>query len=268
MSATLFRPVPIRLAIFAVVGLTALSVAACGTSNNQNTGKPATSTSPTASPTSSTPKPPPPMGRDHVEGMVRSVSGNTIQLTQRDRTAATVDLTPTTVVTEVSSAALGDVTTGSCVDVKAGPESGPPGGAITAQSVEISPAEGGQCPPPEEPGGGWASAPPPAPSSGEPAARPTIYGMVTSVSGNTIDVSSTDPAGKTTKTNLTVIDTTTYVKHTVTNTQAIQQGKCLAAQGTNGGGALQADTVDLQPCPPMGGDHHHFHLPHIPHHHH
>jgi hypothetical protein len=92
--------------------------------------------------------------------------------------------------------------------------------------------------------------------------------MVSSVSGNTFDVSSTDPAGKTTKTNVTVIDTTTYVKHTVTNTQAIQQGKCLAAQGTNSGGALQADTLDLQPCPPMGGEHHHYHLPHIPRHHH
>lgn len=268
MSATLLGPMPIRLAIGTIVAATALSVAACSTTSNPNTGKPSPSASPTTSPTTSAPKPPPPMGKDHVEGMVRSVSGNTIQLTQRDRTAATVDLTPTTVVTEVSSAALGDVTPGSCVDVKGGPESGPVGGAMTAQSVEISPAGGGQCPPSEEPGGDSASAPPPAPSSGEPAARPTIYGMVSSVSGNTFDVSSTDPAGKTTKTNVTVIDTTTYVKHTVTNTQAIQQGKCLAAQGTNSGGALQADTLDLQPCPPMGGEHHHYHLPHIPRHHH
>jgi Domain of unknown function (DUF5666) len=264
MSATLLKPRLMGLAIFAVTGATALSAAACSPSNNQNTGKPGTSASPTTSPGNSSPNPPPapPVGNDHLEGMVRSVSGNTIQLTQRDRTAATVDLTPTTMVTEVSSAALSDVTPGSCVDVKAGPESGPSGGAITAQSVEISPAEGGKCPPPEEPGAGSAGAAPPSPSSGEPAERPGTYGTVSSVTGNTIAVTSTDPAGKTTNNNVTVTDTTTYVKHTVTSTQAIQQGKCLAAQGTNSGRVLQAATIDLQPCPPTGGEHHHFHLPH------
>lgn len=202
-----------------------------------------------------------------VEGMVRSVSGNTIQLTQRDRTAATVGVTPTTMVTEVSSAALSDVTPGSCVDVKAGPESIPPTGAVTAQSVEISPAEGGKCPPPDEPGAGPATTPPPAPSSGEPAKSPRVYGMIASVTGNTIAVTSTDPTGKTTHTNVAVTNTTTYTKHSVTNTQAIQQGKCMAAQGTNSGGMLQAATIDLEPCPPMGGGHHH-HLPHLPHLHH
>jgi len=208
------------------------------------------------------------VGRDHIEGMINSVSGNTIHLTQRNRTAATVDFTPTTKITEVSSAALSDVTLGSCVDVKAGPESGPPGGAITAQSVEISPAEGGKCPPPEEPGGGSAGAQPPAPSAGEPAERPGVYGTVSSVTGNTIAVTETDPTGKTTHTNVTVIETTAYVKHTVTNAQAIQQGKCMAAQGTESGGVLQATTIDLEPCPPMGRPHHHFYLPHLPHHHH
>jgi hypothetical protein len=88
---------------------------------------------------------------------------------------------------------------------------------------------------------------------------------VSSVTGNTFAVTSTDPTGKTTQANVTVTGTTTYVKHTVTNTHAIQQGKCMAAQGTNSGGALQAATVDLEPCPPMGGGHHHLHLPH--HHH-
>jgi len=32
--------------------------------------------------------------------------------------------------------------------------------------------------------------------------------------------------------------------------------------------ALQATTIDLEPCPPMGRPHHHFHLPWWPHHHH
>lgn len=266
MFATLSKPRLTRLAIFAVAGATAISVAACSTSNNENAGKPGTSASRTATSTSSAPKPPPapPVGKDHVEGLVRSVVGNTVQLTQRDRAAATVNFTPTTMVTELTSAQLTDVAPGSCVDVEAGPQSVPPGGALTAQSMTISPAAGGTCPP-QEPGAGSASAPPPAPSSGQPAESPSVYGTVSSVTGNTVAVASTDPTGKTTHTNVTVTDATTYTKHAITNAQAIQQGKCMAAQGTNSGGVLQAATIDLEPCPPMGREHHH-HFPHLHHH--
>jgi hypothetical protein len=42
----------------------------------------------------------------------------------------------------------------------------------------------------------------------------------------------------------------------------------MAAQGTNHGGVLQASTIDLEPCPPMGRAHHHFHIPFLPHHRH
>jgi hypothetical protein len=252
MSATHQRLLT-QLAILAVTGATAVSIAACSTSNNQNTGKPSTS----VSPTSTAPKPPPPappMGHDHIEGLVRSLSGNTIQLTQRDRTAATVEFTPSTMVTELGPAKLTDVTPSSCVDVEAAAQSGPSGAPVTAQSVTISPSEGGRCPPPE-------------PSSGGPAESPSVYGTVASVTGNTIDVTSTDPTGKTTHTNVNVTDTTTYTKHAVTNAQAIQNGNCMAAQGTNNGGVLQASTIDLEPCPPMGRPRHHFHFP-WPHHRH
>jgi hypothetical protein len=194
------------------------------------------------------------------------VSGSTIQLTQRDKSAATVDLTPATVVTELTSAQLTDVTPGSCIEVEAGPESVPPGGAITALSVMISPAEGGTCALPEEPGAGSASAPPSVPSPGEPAENPGVYGTVSSVVDNTIAVASTDPAGKTTHTNVTVNDTTIYNRHALTSTQAVEKDKCIAAQGTKIGGALQAETIDIEPCPPMGHSHHHFHLPHLHHH--
>jgi Domain of unknown function (DUF5666) len=245
MSATWLRPRLTRLAILAVTGAIALSIAACSTSNNQGTGKPSTS----VSPTSTAPKPPPAPPMATVEGLVRSVSGTTIQLTQRDRTAATVDFTPTTMVTELTSAQLSDVTPGSCVDVKAVPGSAPPGGAITAQSIEISPALGGKCPPP----------------AGQPSSQPAAFGTVASVTGNAFTVTGTDPTGRSTHTNVTVSSTTTYIKHAPTNAQAIQQGKCMAAQGINTGGMLQAATIDLEPCPPMGRPHHHFHLPHLPH---
>ena len=249
MTATRHQHRLTLLAILAVFGATAVLLAACGNSSNENTGntgKPSTSASSTMSP----PKPPPapPMGHDEVEGLVRSVSGNRIQLTQRDRTGAAVDFTPQTMVTELSSAALTDVKPGSCVDVKAASQGASPGGAITAESVEISPSEGGKCPPPVG-----------------PAESPRVNGMVDSVTGNTIAVNGIDPSGKATHTNVTVINTTTYTKHAVTNAQAIQNGKCMAAQGTKDAGVLHAMTIDLEPCPPMGRPHHHFHLPHLPH---
>jgi hypothetical protein len=239
-----------QLAIVAVAGATALSFAACSTSNNQNAVQPSTSASPTSVVAKPPPPPVPPVGKDHIEGLVRSVSGSTIHLTQRDRTAATVDFSPKTMVTELGSAQLSDVTPGSCVDVKAVPGSAPPGGAITAESIEISPALGGRCPPP----------------AGQPSGPPAAFGTVASVTGNAITVTGTDPTGKATHTNVTVSSTTTYTKHAPTNAQAIQNGKCMAAQGTISGGVLQAATIDLEPCPPMGRPHHHFHIPHFPHH--
>lgn len=159
-----------------------------------------------------------------------------------------MNFTPATMVTELSSAALPDVKPGSCVNVKPASPSPPPGGAITAESVEISPAVADRCPPP--PG---------------PAA---VYGTVASVTGNDVAVNSTDPTGKTIKRTVTVANTTTYTKHAVTKTDAIQQGKCMAAQGTLNAGVLQATTIDLEPCPPMGGPRHRLHLPHLPFHHH
>ncbi|OBI46734.1 hypothetical protein A5707_20890 [Mycobacterium kyorinense] len=249
MSAT---PHIRRLTAATVAAFTALSIAACGNSNNENAGKPSASASPTTSAASSAPNPPPapPMGHDHVEGLVRSVSGNTIQLTQRDRAAVTVDFTPATMVTELRPAQLTDVTHGSCVDIEPVAQSAPAGGPVPAQSVTISPSVGGKCPPP--------------PPGGPPAG---VSGTVKSVTGNAIAVDSTDPTGKTVHTDVNVSDSTTYQKHAVTNEQAIQNGKCLAAQGTQDSGVLHADSIDLEPCPPMGRPHHHFRIPRLPHFH-
>jgi hypothetical protein len=239
-----------RLTILAVAGATAVSLAGCGNSNNNHTAIPSTSLSPTISPPKPPPPPPPPpvppMGHDEVEGLVRSVSGNTIELTQRDRTAATVDFAPSTMVTELEPAALSDVTKGSCVDVEAAAPTGPPGGPVTASDVTISPSEGGKCPPP-----------PPA----GPGENPAVFGIVDSVAGNAITVDSIDPAGKPTRATVNVTDTTTYNKNALTNAQAIQSGKCMAALGTKDGGVLHAATIDLEPCPPMGRPHHHFYFP-------
>jgi hypothetical protein len=258
MSAPLPRRLLARLAVVVVTGATALSVAACGSSDNHNGAQPDTSASqlsPAPKPPPP-PPPPPPVGKDHIEGLVRSVSGNTINLTQRDRSAATVDFAPATMVTELSSAALPDVKPGACVNVKPAAPSASPDAAMTAESVEISPAVASRCPPPPTPGAG-------------PAAG--VSGAVASVTDNTIAVNSIDPTGKPTHSTVNVTSTTTYTKHAVTNSQAIQQGKCMAAQGTINAGVLQATTIDLEPCPPMGGGRRRFHvpalpaLPHLPH---
>jgi hypothetical protein len=253
MPVTSVPPRLISLAILgAVIAATAVAVAMCGpstnTSNNSNTGPPSASLSPpSAAPSAGPPPapPPPPVGKDYVEGLVESVSGNTIQL--RTRTgSATVGFSPSTRIVEITPGQLTDVTPGSCVNVRATPQSAPPGtgGAITAQAVTITPATDGKCPPPAG-----------------------FYGTVASVSGNTIAVNGLGAGGPTTPTNVTVTDSTSYIKQAVTNDQAIAHGRCMGAQGTNSDGVLQAMIISLQGCPPMGHPHHHLHLPHLHLHH-
>jgi Domain of unknown function (DUF5666) len=243
------KPRLIRLAILAcVIALIFLGVAMCGpghdSSSNTNGGKPTVSAIPPKSAPSAAPAPapPPPEAKDYVEGLVESVSGNAIQL--RTRTgSASVDFSPATRVVEQTPAQLTDVTPGSCINVRATPQSAPPPAAITAQSVTITPAIDGKCPPPAG-----------------------FYGTVTSVSGSTIAVNGLGP----TPTNVTVAHSTTYNKQTPSSSEAIENGKCMGAQGTNSAGALQAVTIALQGCPPMGRPHHHLpQLPiHLPFHHH
>ncbi|HEY6857623.1 MAG TPA: DUF5666 domain-containing protein [Mycobacterium sp.] len=242
-----------RLAILAVTGATALSVAACGASNN---AKP-TSANPTGSyPTSSSPSASA-KGKDWVSGLIDSVSGNTIQVSQRSGTA-TVDFTPSTVVSEVTAAHLTDVTAGSCVSVHPGRRSvSTSGGGITARSVRVSTAVDGKCPQPNQPAGADDT-----PAPGAPARHREIGGQVTSVAGNTITVNSTDPGGNSSQTSVTVTDTTKYTKQTTADAQALAQGKCVAAHGTtDNGGTLQATTITVQQadngtCPQLGGRRH------------
>jgi Domain of unknown function (DUF5666) len=243
------KPGVTRLGLVAVVGLIAIGVAMCGPSDNpQNsrTSGPSTvsavppSPAPNAAPPPGPPAPPP--AKDYVEGMIQKVSGSTVAL--RTRTgSATVDFTPQTRVVDVSPAQLTDVTPGSCVNVKATPQSAQTDGAITAQTVTITPSADGKCPPPTG-----------------------FYGTVASVSGNTIAVNGLGPSGPGTPTNVTVASATSYQRQTPSETQAIVNGKCMGAQGTLDAGVLHAVMISLETCPPMGRPHHHLHLPHLPFH--
>ena len=233
MSVTLTR-----LAILTVTGATALSVAACGASHNTNT---ATSASPTSS--AATPSSPSASanGKAWVSGLIASVSGDAIQVTQQTGNA-TVDFTPSTKITEVTPAELTDVTAGSCVAVHPTRGSADTGGAVTAQSVRVSPAVDGKCPQPKHHAG--------------------VSGTVASVAGNTITVNGTDANGNTSQTNVTVTDTTKYTKQASTDAQALAQGKCIAARGSkDDSGTLQATAISVQPadngnCPQLGARHH------------
>lgn len=247
MRAASLKPRPTQIAIGAVIGFIALCVAMCDSPRNTSSSSaPPTVTAvpPSAAPSAAPPPapPPPPVGKDYVEGMVQSVSGGTIAL--RTRTgSATVDYTPETRVVQVTPAKLADVTPGSCVNVRATPQSAPTPGAVTAQSVTVTASADGKCPPPAG-----------------------FYGTVASVSGNTIAVTGLGPGGPGAPTTVTVTDSTSYQRQTPSDAQAITNGKCLGANGTQDGGVLHAAMISLQTCPPMGHHHHHLHLPHLPFH--
>ena len=233
IPATSRLPRLTRVAVLAVTGAAALSVAACGSSNTSNTSSPTTSPSSATSPpaTSQTTSPPPANGQAHVSGLIASVSGNAIQVTQQDNGSATVNFTPSTKVAEVTPAALPDVTTGSCVSVRPGHEESQGGKPITAATVRIHPAVDGKCP------------------QAKPAKRSTVDGSVASIAGNTITVTSADASGNTSPTAVSVNDKTKYSKQASATSQAITAGKCIAAWGSkDGSGTLQATTVDLRPA--------------------
>jgi hypothetical protein len=245
ISASSHTPLLTRFAILAITGATALSIAACGSSNKSS---PTTSPSSTAS-SSTTTSSAPANGEAQVRGLIASVSGNAIQVTQEENGNATVDFTPSTKVTEVIAAALTDVTAGSCVTVRPAKEESRAGQPITAASVRVSPAVDGKCPEGKKSAPGSTSPAPSGSPTTAPAKRSAVQGAVASVAGNTINVTSTDANGSTSRTAVTVDDKTRYTKQGAATGQAITQGKCLAARGTkDSSGTLQATTIELRPA--------------------
>jgi hypothetical protein len=240
ISASSHKPRLARFAILAVTGVTALSIAACSSSNKSSpTTSPISPSTGVASPPTTSSAPAPPKGEAQVRGLIASVAGNAAQVTQQNGNA-TVDFTGSTKVTEVTPAALTDITTGSCVSVRP-QEEGQGGQPITARSVRVSPAVDGKCPQ------GRESAP--GSTTPVPAKRSAVEGAVASVAGTTINVTSTDASGNATQTAVTVTDKTKYTRQGAANTQAISAGKCMTAKGTrDSGGALQATTIDLRPA--------------------
>lgn len=237
MAASSYPSRLARFALLAVAGVTAASVVACGSSNTSSPGSSSPAASPATTSTSS-----PATGQARVRGLIASVSGNTAAVTEEKGNVA-VAFTTSTKVTEVTAAALSDVTAGSCVSVRPAHQESQPGQPLTAASVRVSPAVDGKCPPGNAPGGSTTSPPGPA------AKHPPVRGTVASVAGNTITVTSTDANGASAQTPVTVTGQTRYSKQAGADTQAIAQGKCMTAQGIqDGSGTLQATTIGLRPA--------------------
>lgn len=241
MSASCPTPRLTRFAVLAATGAAALSIAACGSSNQSSPPSTSTSTS-TVTSTTAPSSPPPAAGEARVSGLIASVAGNSIQVTKQDNANAAVNFTSTTKITEITPATLTDVSTGSCVSVRPTKEEAQAGQPVTAASVRVSPAVNGTCP--------------------QPAKAGPVRGAVASVAGNTITVTSTDPNGNTKQTIVTVDDKTKYTKQASANTDAITAGKCLTARGSmDNGGTLQATSISVRPAkdgtcggkPPHGG---------------
>ncbi len=230
-----------RVAVFAVAGAAALSIAACNSSNKSTSTSTSTSASTSVSITTS---PAPATGEAKVNGLIASVAGNSFQVTKHDNSSATVNFTTTTKITEITPAALTDVTAGSCVKVRP-TQDVPAGEPVTAASVRIVPSVNGACPQGKPSGEGTTTtAPSGAPSPAKPKA---IRGSVVSASGNAIKITSTNAGGNTTQTTVTVNDTTKYTKLSSATGEAIKQGKCVMARGTSdNGGALQATSIKLR----------------------
>ena len=205
---------------------------------------PSTSTSTV---TSTTTSPAPASGEARVSGLIASVAGNSIQVTKEDNSTAAVNFTSTTKVTETTPAALTDVTSGSCVTVRPAKEA-QGWQPVTAASVKVSPSVNGTCPA-KGTGSGTGfhhRRRPPVHRRRRPKPAP-VRGSVASVSGNTINVTGTDPSGNTTQTAVTVDDKTKYSKQASATTDAIAQGKCLWARGTmDNGGTLQATSINVR----------------------
>ncbi len=239
ISASPLAPRLTRFAILAAAGAATLSLAACGSSNTAAPTQSAGPTSATSAQAQAPTQTPTPGNGQRVAGLIASVSGSTIQVTQKNGTAI-VDFTPSTTINEVTPGALTDVTAGSCVTVRPSKDDSQSGGTVAARLVRVSLAVDGKCGQPNQPPAGAG-----------------IQGTVASVAGNTITVNGTGSP-----TTVTVSDKTKYMKEDTANSQAIASGKCINAQGSQAdGGALQATAITVRQaangrCPGEGGPHH------------
>ncbi|MCX2930940.1 DUF5666 domain-containing protein [Mycobacterium sp. CVI_P3] len=166
-------------------------------------------------------------------GSIASVSGTTIQVTGPQGSSA-VAFSPSTKIMELTPAKLTDITTGLCVTIR--PASGAEGSTVTAAAVVVGASSSGKC---EKTGGADNGGLPRSPLGG-------FRGTVDSVGDNTVVVTTIGADGSTETTTVQVDDTTVFADRHRASADAIVEGKCIMAGGTNDtGGTLQALTINL-----------------------
>jgi hypothetical protein len=218
--------------VLAIVGMTALSTVACGSSS---TSSPiASSAAPsTTSAVASSQAPSKVNGEDEVSGSIDSVSGTRIEVSG-PQGSASVTFSPSTKIMELTPAKPTDITPGLCVTVR--PASGAEGGTVTADAVVVGASSGGQC---QKTGDADNAGLPASPLGG-------FRGNVDSINAKTIVITTLGADGSKTKTTVDFNDTTLFADRHKVAADAIVEGKCIIAGGTNDtGGVLQALTINL-----------------------
>ena len=218
--------------VLAVLGIAAVSAVACGSPNDRSSSEPSSAP---ASTTSAPPSEAPVKvnGEDELSGSIASVSGTRIEVSS-PKGSASVSFTDSTKVMELTPAKLTDITPGLCVTIR--PASGVEGGTVVADAVVVGASSGGEC---KKTGGQDNAGLPRSPLGG-------FRGTVDSVSGNTIAITTFGTDGSKTNTAVEVNDVTLLADRHRVKADAIVEGKCIIAGGTNdSGGILQALTINL-----------------------
>jgi hypothetical protein len=218
--------------VLAIVGITALSAVACGSSTKSPPSE-TSSTSTSSSAAAASQAPAKVNGEDEVSGSIDSVSGTTIEVSGA-KGSARVAFSASTKIMELTPAKLTDITAGLCVTIR--PASGAEGGTVTADAVVVGASSGGEC---KKTGGADNAGLPASPLGG-------FRGNVDSINEKTIVITTLGADGSKTNTTVETNDTTLFADRHKVTADAIVEGKCIIAGGTNDtGGVLQALTINL-----------------------
>lgn len=213
--------------ILALVGITALSAVACNSATNTES----TASSAASSAASQTPEKV--NGKDEVSGSIASVSGMRIEVSS-PQGSASVSFTDATKIMELTPATLADITPGLCVTIR--PASGAEGGTVVADAVVVGASSGGEC---KKTGGADNAGLPASPLGG-------FRGTVDSVNDKTIAITTFGTDGSKTNSTVETNDLTLFADRHRVKADAVVEGKCIIAGGTNDtGGVLQALTINL-----------------------
>lgn len=231
------RPVRLRasregfLAVLAAGACACL--AACGSSS-------AASTSPTASGSAGAP------GRGGAAGELVKIDGSTL-IVNGDAGDVTVTVGSNTTYQRTASGTVADIVVGSCV-IGAGQKDA--SGAVTANTVAITPIQNGTCPA----GGQGQSRGTNGGNGNRGSFTPNpnaafIRGQVTAVAGTSVTLR--DAAGA--ATTITVPTTVTVLRSSPATLSSLATGDCVTAQGPrDSSGTVAARSVTVVPAGPSG----------------